>query len=545
MGDGGIRVAERDTWEPPDDLTPAELGMWQAYRNGSTYDLRTGDSRHDEVCSDVRWGPERTVRARIVALLLLDGPPALPGRAPALKLTGCVIEGPLDLSNSEITVPVELRQCRLEKPVRLIDCRAGTVILHQCWAMQLEATRLTVEGDLRLNESELPLGLVLAQANIGTDLTMEGLRLGPSRRGKSLDADGLNVAQDVNADRLETSSELSLRGARVGGTMSLRGCRLSHTTGRSVLTASRLTVEEDLIVAPSMLPTDPDAGSRIVTPSMLPTDPDAGSRTWASLWQRPSLQGGVCLDGSTIGGALVLENVELELAADQELSLRTIQATELTFTPKCPERGLVDLQDAVVSRLIDDADSWPGDGRLRLRGFTYESLAPRGPFPLVRRLEWVHAATPEFNPEPYDRLAACLQAGGEEADAHTVLLAKLRRRRESLPLLLRIWDHIQDLALGYGYRPGRAVLWLVLLLTGGSVWFSSNPPPPLKPDEAPHWEPFIYTLDLLLPVLDLGQEAAWRTTGASQWIALTLVILGWLLATIVTAGAAAVILRRN
>ncbi|MEU1258798.1 oxidoreductase, partial [Streptomyces chartreusis] len=59
------------------------------------------------------------------------------------------------------------------------------------------------------------------------------------------------------------------------------------------------------------------------------------------------------------------------------------------------------------------------------------------------------------------------------------------------------------------------------------------------------WQPAIYTLDLLLPVLDLGQEAAWRTSGASQWIALFLVILGWLLATIVTAGAAAVILHRN
>ncbi|MGP3989576.1 oxidoreductase [Streptomyces sp. 3N207] len=499
--------------------------MWQAYRNGSAYDLRTGNPREDAVRSDLRWGPERTVRARTVALLLLDGPPALPGRAPALKLAGCVIEGPLDLSNSEITVPVELRQCRLEQPVRLIDCRASTVILHQCWAQRLEATRLTVEGDLRLTDSELSQGLVLAQANIGTDLTMEGLRLGGSRRGKSLDADGLNVAQDVNADLLETAGELSLRGARVGGTISLHGARLSNPHGRSALTASRLTVEENLMLAPGPLP--------------------SGSDSRMARMQAAAVQGGINLDSSTIGGALVLEGVRLELTHDQELSLRGIQATELTFTPECPERGRVDLQDTVVSRLIDRAASWPGDGRLRLRGFTYEYLIPKGPFPLDQRLAWVHAATPEFSPEPYDRLAACLQTGGEDADAHTVLLTKLRRRRDTLPLPLRVWDYIQDLALGYGYRPGRAALWLVLLLTGGSVWFAENPPPALKPDEAPHWEPFIYTLDLLLPVLDLGQEAAWRTTGPSQWIALTLVILGWLLATIVTAGAAAVILRRN
>ncbi|MGI5353280.1 oxidoreductase [Streptomyces sp. CA-250714] len=524
-------MAERESGEPPEDLSAAELGLWQAYRNGSMYDLRTGDAVQDDVRGEARWGPERTVRARVIALLLLDGPPALPGRAPALKLTGCRIDGPLELSNSEITVPFELRQCRLDQPVRLIDCRAGTVILHQCWAPHLEATRLTVEGDLRLSESELLNGLVLAQANIGTDLTLEGSVLRSVPRGKALDADGLNVAQDVNADQLEARGELSLRGARVGGSLSMRGCRLRHLNGRSVLTATRLTVEEDFVMAPSAILPDFSAGSM--------------TRADVARMQRTVIQGGVHLDGSTLGGALILERVRLEMTAEQEFSLRGVQATQLTFTPERPERGLVVLQDAVVSRLIDRSESWPGPGRLQLRGFTYEVLAPEGRFPLPRRLEWVHAATPEFNPEPYDRLAACLQAGGEEADAHTVLLAKLRRRRELLPLPLRIWDHIQDLALGYGYRPGRAVLWLVLLLTGGSLWFAANPPPALKPDEAPHWEPFIYTLDLLLPVLDLGQEAAWRTTGASQWIALSLVILGWLLATIVTAGAAAVILRRN
>ncbi|MBQ1158929.1 oxidoreductase [Streptomyces sp. A73] len=522
-------MAERDNGIPPDDLTAAEAGLWQAYRNGSTYDLRTGDARDDDPFGAAPWGPERTVRARIVARVLLDGPPPLPGRAPALKLQGCYITGHLNLSNSEITVPVELQECRLESPLLLVDCRAGLVILHRCWAPRVEATRLTVEGDLRLTRSELSRGMALAQANIGTDLSLEGLQLGGDRHEKALDADGLNVGQDVNADLLEAGGELSLRGARVGGTVSLRGCRLSHPGGRSVLTASRLTVEENFLLTPYAAL--PDTGS--------------GSTTRLARLRPAVLRGNVHLDSSTFGGTVDLERARLEMTDEQEFSLRGVQAAQLTFTPEPPERGRVVLQDAVVSHLSDKAESWPGSGRLQLRGFTYETLVPRGPFPLARRLEWVHAATPEFAPEPYDRLAACLQAGGEEADAHTVLLAKLRRRRGMLPLPLRVWDYIQDLALGYGYRPGRAVLWLTLLLTAGSVWFAKNPPPALKPDEAPQWVPFIYTLDLLLPVLDLGQEAAWRTTGASQWIALVLVILGWLLATIVTAGAAAVILRRN
>ncbi|MGP3980105.1 hypothetical protein [Streptomyces sp. KR80] len=230
---------------------------------------------------------------------------------------------------------------------------------------------------------------------------------------------------------------------------------------------------------------------------------------------------------------------------DQELSLRNVQAPELRFTPEPPGRGRVDLSNAVVGRLVDSAQSWPSIGGLELRGFTYETLIPVDHFPLTRRLEWLYAATPEYSPEPYDRLAASLRAAGEYSDANTVLLAKLRRGRRDLPLTLKVWEHIQDIALGYGYLPARALLWLSALCVSGSVWFANHPPPPLKPDEAPHWEPLIYTLDLLLPVLDLGQEAAWRTSGASQWIALALVILGWLLATIVTAGAAVLILRRN
>ncbi|MFE9392977.1 oxidoreductase [Streptomyces sp. NPDC006784] len=521
-------MADQESGEPPEGLTAAETGLWHAYRNGNAYDLRVGDPARDDAHGDIPWGPERTVRARVISLLLLGGPPPVPGRAPALKLAGCRLTGPLDLSNSEITVPFELRHCRLEEPLRLVDCRAGTVILHRCRIPRLEAERLAVTGDLRLTGSELVHGLLLAQARIGADLALEEVRLGSVGRGRALDADGLSVTRDVAADLLRATGELTLRAARVGGAVSLRGCLLRHSDGGPVLTAPRLTVEEDFVLAPA--PRRPGGGS--------PSAPDGRPRV-------ARLHGGVQLDGSTFGGALDFQDADLELAADQEFSLRSVQAAELRFTPRAPERGRVVLQDASVRRLVDRPDSWPSDGRLVLRGFTYEQLAPGAPFPLARRLAWVRAATPEFAPEPYDRLAACLQAGGEDADAHTVLLTKLRRRRRTLPLPFRAWEHVQDAVLGYGYRPGRAVLWLGLLLSAGTVWFARNPPAANTPGEGPHWVPAIYTLDLLLPVLDLGQETAWRPAGLSQWAALALVVLGWLLATIVTAGAAAVVLRRN
>ena len=81
----------------PDELTAAEAGMWQSFRNGSVYDLRGGDTIADDPHGGHPWGPERSVRARIVAWLLLDGPPALQGRVASLKLTGVQITDVLDL----------------------------------------------------------------------------------------------------------------------------------------------------------------------------------------------------------------------------------------------------------------------------------------------------------------------------------------------------------------------------------------------------------------------------------------------------------------
>ncbi|MGW6954146.1 oxidoreductase [Streptomyces chartreusis] len=520
-----------DSDEFPDDLTPAEYGMWQAFRNGSAYDLRGEDEVQDDANGTSPWGAERTVRARMVALLLLSGPSPLPGRATALKITGARITGPLDLSNSQIDVPVELRSCRFEAPVRLVDCQMRTVIFDGCAIPALEAARLTTAGDLQLSNCTIPFGISMPQAQIGTDLTVNFSRLHRDRRGRAWIGDGLNVGQDLNAELLSTSGEISLRGARVGGQFSLRGASLNNEHGRWALNALRLVVEESLFLAP---------GAASQNLSRIADTPARGTRV-----QRTEVRGGVLLDGATFGNGLIIEYTRFHLADDQEVSLRSIQAPELRFMPERPERGSIILANATVGRLVDKADSWPGPGQLELQGFTYETLAPGGPFPLAARLAWLAAATPTYSPEPYDRLAASLRATGEDADANDVTLAKLRRRRADLPLAPRAWEGFQDLVLGYGYRPARGLFWLGSLWLAGSLWFASHPPPPLNADEAPHWQPAIYTLDLLLPVLDLGQEAAWRTSGASQWIALFLVILGWLLATIVTAGAAAVILRRN
>src|ERR1043165_2411618 len=110
----------------PDGLTATEVGMWQAFRNGSVYDLRTGDSGRDDPHGGHPWGPERSVRARIVAWLLLDRPPALDGRVSSLKLQGVQITDVFDLAGGNVVPYLEMKGCRFEKEVLLPEAHFTT-----------------------------------------------------------------------------------------------------------------------------------------------------------------------------------------------------------------------------------------------------------------------------------------------------------------------------------------------------------------------------------------------------------------------------------
>lgn len=103
------------------------------------------------------------------------------------------------------------------------------------------------------------------------------------------------------------------------------------------------------------------------------------------------------------------------------------------------------------------------------------------------------------------------------------------------PFPARVWGLLQDWAVGYGYRPSRAALWLLALLTVGTAVFWFNPP--LRVHNGIHFNAFFYTLDVLVPVLKLGQEKAFTPNGAgTQWFTYLLTITGWGLATTVATG---------
>ncbi|GGP41813.1 MULTISPECIES: oxidoreductase [Streptomyces] len=522
----------------PDWFSPVELRMWENFRNGSPYDLRTRSRVRDDPFSGRVWGPERQVKARAVALLLLHGPPALPGRVAALKLNGVQIVGTLNLSGGTVTPYVELNNCRFENEVLLPECRVTTVRMVNCAIPRIEAARLQTEGDLHLPRCRIARGIRLTDAHIGTDLLLNQAVIHPDRKGRSIAADGLSVAQDLQAELIESYGEVSLRAAKVGVTFSLRGSRLVNPEGRRALNAPQLTVERTLYMTAAAV--SPGATETTTPPygTNYSGTPARGTRV-----QPFVCEGGLRLDDGRFGDAVDLQSARFVMRDYQELSLRRVQTPELRFLGERPERGRVVLSGARVVNLVDMSTSWPGPGGLAMGGFSYDNLIPRGLFPLSRRLEWVAAATPEYAPEPYERLATVLRNSGEDADAREVLLAKQRRRRETLPLAGKLWGVLQDLTVAYGYRPGRAALWMAVLWAMGALAFSHYDPQPIKADEHPDWNASLYALDLLVPVINLGQDGYWKLHGSWQWVSAVLIVLGWILATTVAAGASRLLRR--
>jgi hypothetical protein len=47
--------------------------------------------------------------------------------------------------------------------------------------------------------------------------------------------------------------------------------------------------------------------------------------------------------------------------------------------------------------------------------------------------------------------------------------------------------------------------------------------------KAQDFEPFLYVLDLLLPVASLGVRTGWTPTGVAQWLVVVWTLAGWLL----------------
>ena len=61
----------------------------------------------------------------------------------------------------------------------------------------------------------------------------------------------------------------------------------------------------------------------------------------------------------------------------------------------------------------------------------------------------------------------------------------------------------------------------------------------------PAFSPFVYSVDTVLPVVDLGERKAWIAQGVALTIQWLLICAGWILTTAVVAGVTNALNRRD
>jgi hypothetical protein len=415
-------------------------------------------------------------------------------------------------------------------------------------------SRALAIGDATIGGRLVGHGLEVDGETVLHDTTVTRIELTGARLsngdGLALSAGGLTVTGGMFCGGGFTArGQVLLVGARLGANLSLGQATLSNP-GNVALRLDRASI--GMLDAPGLRCTGriSAAGMRVASDVSLERASIDGGGPRAFIADGAVIdgtlrladlhaRGEVSIRTSRVGQRVILRRARLENSAGTALSAIGLQAGELSLDPAQPILGVVDLSHAQLGILRDDPACWPAE--LSLDGLTYSALEPQLPARL--RLEWLARHQAGHQVQPYEQLAAHYRGLGQPAEARRVLYARERLQRRSRAPLARTWSLLQDVTVAYGYQPWRALLWLAVLLAAGSILFSVSPPPPFQASAAPHFNAFAYTLDLLLPVVDLGLKHAFNPAGAEQWFAYLLVAAGWVLATTVAAGAARVLSR--
>ena len=280
--------------------------------------------------------------------------------------------------------------------------------------------------------------------------------------------------------------------------------------------------------------------------------------------------GTVSLSGARIDGDFTLHTERLDgNGQDPAADLTGVTAHVLILHGR-PKKGFLDLTRASVNLLRDDpvhpGYDQPNGNAIVLEDLTYSDIASTetddqesgrdADWP--RRLTWLAAGTGWVRGEggryveatsvpqqPYRQLAAIYQRAGNDQAARHVLHEMYRSNNKKIRFrdepVTKIWNKLQDVFLGYGYVPWRAVAWIFALAVFTTVWYGLQA---TKPTPFGFLRSAILSLGFLLPGSGYDKIEKWTGgTFASSLIAAGLVIVGLLLGASVIAAAGRVIRR--
>ncbi|MEV4438749.1 hypothetical protein AB0K09_06950 [Streptomyces sp. NPDC049577] len=426
------------------------------------------------------------------------------------------VEDKVHLAGARITAKFDMRGATLTKSQ---DGRA------------LHAPRIQVSGNVLLSNDFRAEGTVdFTNATVTGDVRCSGgtfvkPAFGETRE-RCLDLARARIQQHVYLNNgFNATGTVHLADATIEGTLDCEGGRFENPSDTAIY-APGIQVGRDVRLTKALTPAATD---------------ESGF----------SVRGEVVLGGACINARLDCRGGHFltDGAGQRSITARAMTVGSLKFGCGFLAQGTVDLRRTTVTGELVDITSIETQN-IKMTRLTYKTLreskesGESGPKKLIAWLKKV-----DYSPQIFRQLSSAYAAEGEEGWAKKALVAgRDARRMKTLGYGPRRGaEFLLKLLVGYGYSPFRVLYYLIGLEFFGGIWFSirehamevsplyqrtQSQGTPWHPD----FNPWIYTGDLLLPVVDLQQSKYWIPTHSEEWISVALTISGWALATALVAG---------
>lgn len=566
-------------------LSPAEKTLLENCEAGVPTVL--GDGTLPDGPSDAR-----NVRADLLRYLICGGCEAWPVADWGVDLTGAYVTGTLDLDFATAKGLTGLVACRFENPIEALQARFEVLALNGSHLPGLMAQGARVQGNVFLHSVSVRGMVRLIGARISGQLNCECARFSNSD-GPALDLESAEVAGHVSLRRIKADGEVRLSGARIGGQLICKGAQILNG-GDVALSANHMQVAGGLFLNVEW--TDEDkvsfraegevnlSGARIGGQLVCKGAQFSNVGRLAFNAQKLTVEEFIWMEVGSVVGMVALNGARCCEFIDDKQSWDKVEVLVLNGLVYNHLHGSMDTRMRLAWLAKDAATAQ------EFRPQPYEHLAS-----VYRAMG--HTSDARLVLLEKDILLAAdwtRRAVEEQAD--------LRQRRDATPMpadhheiqnrlarlwldlrILPVWHWFLRYLVGYGHAPQRVLYWTAGTITvmglfylcvwkfGGMVpnsdiiltsphWaeaMAANPDLPGMAWEASevgqHYQTFAaatYAADVFIPLVDLGQEAAWTATTATRlgglaWVATWfLKLFGWIVTAV---GGAAItgIIRRE
>ena len=169
----------------------------------------TGNAEDDDPAGGEGWGPDRQVRAEVLAALLCGAVEVEPGQAGEIHLDRARVIGKLKFPGATFKHRLRLSECYIADGIDLSEATTRTLDLRGCHVGAIRLDRAKINGAFSLRGAHLD-----------------------GKGGPALAADGLTVTADMFCDDgFQADGEIRLLGASIGGQLNLSGAHLDGKDG--------------------------------------------------------------------------------------------------------------------------------------------------------------------------------------------------------------------------------------------------------------------------------------------------------------------------